>query len=138
MEAGKKNMRHTLATPRMISVILILQFIPFVLFPPSSFSPTTQEWWLPVLLAFFVAVAVFQLLFRRSVANWPWDLMGFAQGFNIISRLMLLFPHAAYNQEGNWVFNTPYVSLTLLSIVISALLLWYLELPEVRIGLLRE
>jgi hypothetical protein len=128
-------MRQSLVKPNSIKLILILQFIPLILFPPESFK--TQEWWLPVLLALLVVVAVVQL-FRRSLAIWPWYLISFAQGFNIISRLMMLMPHITRNENGTQVFNALYVVMAVISLAFSAFLLWYTELPEVRLGLVRE
>ena len=128
--------RKYLTTAKAITVLLVLQFIPMVLFPPESFSLKTQEWWLPVVLAVLALISTIQL-FRQSVASWPWHLIGFSQGFNIISRLLMLFPHATYNLEGAQYFNTTYVVLSLISMGLSAFLLWYTELPEVRMGLLR-
>jgi hypothetical protein len=130
-------LRQFLTKRAVISVMLILQFIPMILFPPESFSPSTQEWWLPVVLAILTIIAIIQI-FRRSVAVWPWHLISFSQGFNIISRLMMLFPHATYNLEGNQLFNSAYVVLSLFSMAFSAFLLWYMELPEVRMGFYRE
>jgi hypothetical protein len=128
--------RKYLTTPIAITILLILQFIPMVLFPLESFSFKTQEWWLPVILAVLALISTIQL-FRQSTATWPWHLIGFSQGFNIISRLMMIFPHATYNLEGAQYFNTAYVILSLVSMAFSAFLLWYTELPEVRMGLLR-
>jgi bacteriorhodopsin len=130
--------RKTISTPAIIKAVLILGLIPLLIFPPDAYSPNSQEWWLPVLLAFFSMVAFVQLVFRHSVESWPWYLISFAQGFNIISRLMMLMPHATTESGGNVVFNTLYVVLTLLSIALSVVLLWYTELPEVRQGLLRD
>jgi hypothetical protein len=121
----------------MIIAVLILQIIPLLLFPPETFSPTTQEWWLPVLLVGMVVIADIYLIVFRSPAPWPWHLLSFAQGFNIISRLMLLWPHSA-NQVGKaFVLDVPYIAATLISIIMSAFVLWYTELPDVRMGLLR-
>ena len=128
--------RKYLTTPLAITVLLVLQFIPMVLFPLDSFSLKTQEWWLPVVLAVLALISTIQL-FRQSVATWPWHLIGFSQGFNIISRLMMLFPHATYNLNGAQFFNSTYVILSLISMGFSAFLLWYTELPEVRNGLLK-
>jgi len=125
--------RSFLTTRTMIIVMLIFQFVPMVLFPPASFSADTQEWWLPVLLAILAIVATIQIL-RHSVAIWPWHLIAFSQGFNIISRLMMIFPHAVLNVNGVQSFNTLYVVLSLLSMAFSAFLLWYMDLPEVRMG----
>jgi hypothetical protein len=130
-------MRQALVKPTSIKTILLLQFIPLILFPPSAFSLASQEWWLPVLLAILAIVAVVQL-FRHSYALWPWYLVGFAQGFNIISRLMMLMPHATLNEGGQIIYDIPYIGLTLLAIVLSGVLLWYTELPEVRLGLIRD
>jgi len=128
-------MRHrALAARGIITLVLILQFIPLVLFPPESFSPTTQEWWLPILLAVMILIADVELIGRRSTASWPWDLVAFAQGFNVISRLMMLWPHATFPAGG---VNVPYILMSLLAMVLSAFLLWYTALPDVRLGLIR-
>ncbi len=130
--------RSKLANRNIIITVLILQFIPFVLFPPDAFSLQSQEWWLPVLLGVMVIFADVQLIVRRSDQMWPWNLMSFAQGFNIISRLMMLWPHATKVVGGTTVPNVLYIVLTFLTFALSALLLWYTELPDVRLGLLRE
>ena len=129
--------RQMLTRPVMISVMLILQFVPMVLFPPESFNPKSQEWWLPIILAFLALISTIQI-FRRSISTWPWHLILFSQGFNIISRLMMLFPHATYNAEGHQYFNAAYVLLTVFSMAFSVFLLWYMELPEVRMGFYRK
>ena len=129
--------RRALYRPGVIVLILILQFIPLLLFPASSFAPTTQEWWLPALLALMVLVAIVQVVVRRSAAAGPWVLIAFAQGFNIISRVMMLWSHATVNVEGAQVVNWPYIIMTFLAMGMSAFVLWYVEKPEVRVGLLR-
>ncbi len=130
-------MRQNLISPKAITLILFLQLIPLIMFPLSSFSAKTQEWWLPVLMAVMVLAGVFQIVFRRSLDAWPWYLLSFAQGFNIISRLMMLLPHATYNVGGVWVFDTLYTGLSIASILFSWWLLGYFEMPEVRLGLIR-
>jgi hypothetical protein len=130
--------RQTLATRQVIIAILCLQFIPLILFPPASFQLTSQEWWLPVLLAVIAMIGVFQLVFRHSVESWPWYLISFCHGFNIIIRLMMLLPHITRNDNGAQVFNAPYFFLTVASILLSTLVLLYTELPDVRQGLLKE
>ena len=126
--------RRPLAARRAIVGILILQMIPLLLFPPDSFSPNSQEWWLPLLLAIMVVTADLQVLVRRSQALWPWHLMIFAQGFNIISRIMMVWAHATKTVGTATVLNLPYLAFTLVAMAWSAFLLWYLELPEVRLG----
>lgn len=131
-------MRRSVTTlPPVISAVLILQVIPLLLFPAKSFAPTTQEWWLPALLVLMVLIADFQIIVRRSPASTPWYLMSFAQGFNIISRLMMLWPNMTRTTEQGTVANWPYLVLTFAAMLLSALLLWYTEKPAVRVGLLR-
>lgn len=131
-------MRQSLTTKTAIIILLIVQVIPFLLFPISSYTVKSQEWWLPVLLCIFAAIGVFEIVVRRVTALWPWYLVSFGQGFNIISRLMMLFPHATYNTGSADVFNTSYFTLSLVSMLISAFYLWYAELPEVRLRLLKS
>ena len=131
-------MRKALTGPGVIIALLFTQFIPLVLFPADSFSPTSQVWWLPIMLAVMVLVADFALVVRRSISVGPWYLISFVQGFNIISRLMMVWPHATQDIGGQATFYGLYVGLTIISLVWSAFLLWYFELPEVRNGLLRE
>lgn len=122
----------------LVWVLCLVQFIPLLLFPPSSFSPSSQEWWLPVLSALLALVGALQLMVRRSSQAWPWYVLSFAHGINIISRLMLFLPRATVRVEGDLRFNTLYVVLAVASMLISAFYLWYLERYEVRNAFLRR
>jgi len=126
-----------IASRGIIVVVLILQVIPFVLFPAASFAATSQEWWLPLLLLMMVVLADLQLIARHNTDVWPWHLLTFSHGFNIISRLMMLWPHATHMVNGEMALNGSYVSLSCISMAASGILLYYLELPEVRIAMIR-
>jgi hypothetical protein len=128
----------SLTQPGAVLAVLLLQVLPLLLFPASVFAPTTQEWWLPALLAALVLVANAELIVRRSAQLWPWHLMIFAHGFNIISRLMMVWSHATKPAGGATIANLPYLITTVAAMALSAWLLWYLELPAVRIALLRR
>ncbi|MHB1120576.1 MAG: hypothetical protein ACYC11_10995, partial [Bellilinea sp.] len=69
---------------------------------------------------------------------WPWYLVSFSQGFNIISRLMMLMPHATYNVEGSQVADIAYILTNVVSILISAGYIIYAELPDVRLSMLAQ
>jgi hypothetical protein len=128
--------RDSLTNPGVVILILILQIVPFLLFPASSFQPTGQEWWLPVLLVIMALVADFQIIVQRTTTLGPWYLIGFAQGFNIISRLMMLFPHATVQAGTATVANWQYIVFTTIAILLSMFMLWYEEKPEVRMAFL--
>jgi hypothetical protein len=130
--------RKKITNRGVIIPIIVLQIVPLLLFPASSFAPTTQEWWLPALLVVMVLFAIIQLLIGRNNSVTPWHLMSFAQGFNLISRLMMIWPHATINVQGASVLNWDYIGLTVLSAALSAFLLWYTELPEVRMNMARN
>jgi hypothetical protein len=129
--------QRMIASRGMIVVVLILQVIPIMLFPTASFAPNSQEWWLPLLLTIMVVLGDLQLIVRHNTDVWPWHLLSFSHGFNIISRLMMIWPHATHMLNGEMVLNGPYVSLSCVSMAASGILLYYLELPEVRIGMVR-
>ncbi len=128
--------KRALTAPVVVWLLFILQFIPLLLFPPASFSPTSQEWWLPVLNALMALLGILQLMVRRSVQSWPWHIMSFAHGMNIISRLMMLMPRATRNVQGVLRINGLYLALTAAAMLISAFYLWYFEIYEVRITFL--
>jgi hypothetical protein len=130
-------MVNAITKKSIIIFLLVIQFIPLVMFPPESFSPDSQEWWLPVVLAILALIAVVRLITRGGEVTWPWYLLGFSQGFNIISRLLMLMPHSMRNIDGVVGLNTPYVLLTVVSMIFSGFFLWYIELPEVRINMIK-
>lgn len=131
-------MVNAITKKSIITLLLVLQFIPLVMFPPESFSANSQEWWLPALLAILAIIGVIRLIVRGGDVSWPWYLVGFAQGFNVISRLVMMMPHSMVNVGGQTVLNTQYVVLTLLSMIFSGIFLWYIELPEVRINMIKQ
>lgn len=129
-------LRKTLAQPSFVTVLLFLQFIPLMLFPIDIFKTTSQQWWLPALLTVLAIFAVIKITIQRTTELWPWYLISFSQGFNIISRLMMLMPHATKNVDGVQLINLPYVITSVVAILISAGYIIYAELPDVRMSML--
>jgi hypothetical protein len=125
--------RKFITSRAMIPVVLCFQAVPLVIFPLSTFTLATQEWWLPAFLCLLMIISLVQILMRREIASWPWYLLSFAQGFNIISRIMMLFAHATLTQEGGALYaNVPYILIAFVAMLLSAFEIWYCELPEVR------
>lgn len=129
-------LRKTLSQPTAVTILLILQIIPLMLFPLDVFKITSQQWWLPALLTILSIFAVIKITVQRTSELWPWYLISFSQGFNIISRLMMLMPHATKNVDGANVIDLPYVITNIVAIIISAGYIVYAELPDVRMSML--
>jgi hypothetical protein len=124
--------RTLLSNRTLVPILLCLQVLPLLVFPASSYSSTSQEWWLPAFLTLLAVISLVQILFRKSRASWPWYMLSFAQGFNIISRLMMLLSHATVNVQGVQQFNTAYNVIAVAAMLFSAFEIWYGDLPEVR------
>lgn len=129
--------RSPLFSRVVISLILILQIIPLLLFPLEVYSPDSQEWWLPAMLTGMAIVAVVNVFIRGGSQLWPWLLIAFVQGINIISRLMLIWPQGSTQTGRVTTLDVPYILATLVALAMSLFMLWYTEKPAVREGLLR-
>ncbi len=125
-------LRKLLSARVAIPVIMCFQVVPLLIFPLSTYSIDKQDWWLPVLLSFLVIIALVQIFIRRAITAWPWYLVSFAQGINIISRIMMLMPHATVNNGGTQSINGTYLIIAVISMLLSAFEIWYNDLPEVR------
>jgi hypothetical protein len=121
-----------------LSVVLFAQLIPLVAFSPEAYSLSGQVWWLPVFLAMLALIGVFQLVVRGSYDPWPWYLIGFSNGFNIISRLMMFFPHIMINVSGAQVVNWLYIIISVLAMLWSVAMLSFIEIPEVKNTLIKS
>jgi hypothetical protein len=119
--------RQLMGNVTFLKILLILQLIPILLFPPSVFELTSQKWWLPAILVVMSIIGCVQV-FRKSVVLWPLYLISFAHGFNIISRLLMLMPQTTQTSS----FDFLYFVLSVVAMALSALMLWVLELPEAR------
>jgi hypothetical protein len=125
-------LRKALTRRGLVPVLMCFQIIPLMIFPPSSYSLRSQEWWLPLLLAVLAIIALVQILVRKTLIQWPWYLLSFGQGFNIISRLLMLMPHSTEYVNNVQVANTSYLLIAVISMLLSAFEIWYMDLPEVK------
>jgi len=114
-------------TPPFVSAILLLQFIPLLIFPPGSLTGA------PVLIGLVAVFFVFMGILALRGSAWALTMSLFCQGMNVIVRLMMLFPNAL-SAEG--AFNTAFVTAMLLGVAISTWLLFRLDRPDVRKALL--
>ena len=125
-------MNKLLTNRFFISIVLVTQLIPILAFSVESYDLKGQVWWLPVFLALLVLIADYQLVIRGTYEVWPWYLIGFSNGFNIISRIMMFFPHFTININGAQVINWAYIIIGIVSLIWSAIILGFVEIPEVK------
>ncbi len=125
-------LRQALLRRGVARAVIALQVLPVIALRPGAYTLSSQEWWLPALLAALALVSAVQVLFRGASAPWPWYLFSFAQGFSIISKLMMLMPHATVVVSGVQRLDGVHIVVSLVSMALSAVLIWYFEQPEVR------
>jgi hypothetical protein len=124
--------RRPLYTRTVIILILILQVIPLLLFPPRIYGTGSQQLWLPALLVLFVVAADARLILGRTRSVGAWYLRAFAQGFNVISRLLMVWPNGSTVNGDVVTMNWDYLLLSIVAIALSTWLLVYMEKPQVR------
>ena len=107
--------------------IYLFQIIPLLIYPPET---------LKLGLALVgIMVVIFALLgyglWRGR--NWALSLSLTLQGFNVIVRLMMLFPNALMRlSDGGFVFDLSYIAFGVVSIALSLYFLLRLDRPDVR------
>ncbi|MEA3406527.1 MAG: hypothetical protein U9R48_00415 [Chloroflexota bacterium] len=114
--------------PRGLMLVALFQFIPPLMLPPSTFTSISFLVWL-------FLVPLFVLLGVSLVRGREWSRLAtiFVQGFNVIVRLLVLISNAVTVQDGDAILNIWMVSTSLLSIILSAIVLYYIDRPEVQI-----
>jgi len=108
-------------------LIYLFQIIPLLIFPLETLKSG--------LVLVGIMVVVFTLLgyglWRGR--NWALSLSLTMQGFNVIVRLLMLFPNALMRlSDGSFVFDLSYIALGVASIGLSLFFLLRLDRPDVR------
>jgi len=116
--------------PRGLVLVALLQFIPPLMLPPSTFMSTSFLVWVFV-------VPLFILLGISLMRGREWSRLAtiFVQGFNTIVRLLVLISNAVTVRDGNSFPSVWMVTTSLLSIILSAVVLYYVDRPEVQIAM---
>lgn len=107
--------------------IYILQIIPLLIYPPETLKSGG--------IIIGIMVVVFALLgyglWRGR--NWALSLSLTMQGFNVVARLLMLFPNSLIGGAGGtFEFNFLYIVLSVVSIGLSLFFLLRLDRPDVR------
>ena len=114
--------------PTALIVVAALQFLAPLCLPPRMLAGISPVVWL-LAAALFVLLGV-ALLRRRA---WARLATIFVQGFNILVRLLILMPNVATRSSaGKVTLDAPLLITFVISMLLSAVVLYYVDLPEVQ------
>jgi hypothetical protein len=112
---------------QQLLLIYIFQIVPLLIFPLETLKSGVV---VVGILAIVFALLGYGLLRGR---NWALSLSITLQGFNVVVRLLMLFPNALMRlPEGGFVFDLPYLALSVVSIALSLFFLLRLDRPDIR------
>jgi hypothetical protein len=107
--------------------VYIFQIVPLLIYPPRTLA---SGWAVIIILAAIFVLLGFGLQKGR---NWALSLSLTMQGFNVVVRLLMLFPNAMDSlSDGSKVFDAPYIVMSIISIALSMYFLLRLDRPDVR------
>ena len=111
--------------PTVVTLVAILQFVPALLLPPQLLLSVN-----PILLLFPLAFFAFLGWAMLALKKWALTACIFVQGFNVIARFLILFPHAFGEHSVDW----PFVVTSLIAILLSSVILYVIDKPNVHVA----
>ncbi len=115
-----------MTSKQKLLLVYALQFIPLLIFPPQ----TLLNGWAIILVVMVTFGLLGYGLWRGR--SWALYLSMFMQGFNVIVRLMMLFPHAIKNESLGGGIDIVYLVTGVLAIILSGWFLLRLDKPDIR------
>ena len=116
-----------MSTRQQLLLIYLFQIIPLLFYPPEFLKAGIA---IVGILVIVYALLGYGLWRGR---NWALSLSITLQGFNIVIRLLMLFPNALMRlPTGGFVFDLPYLTLSAVSIALSLFFLLRLDRPDIR------
>lgn len=116
--------------PLGLILVAILQFVPPLVLPLSTLKSISPVIW-GCIVALFALLGV-SLLRRRS---WSRIASIFLQGFNILVRVLSAMGHVLQGGKVGAPVDVWLVSTTLVSIALSVLILYYIDLPDIQVAM---
>jgi hypothetical protein len=114
--------------PLLIIFIAIVQIIPILLLPPEVLLSVNRLFLLGPVVVF--ALLGWALLTLRPLAR---TMTIFLQGFSIIVRLLVAMARVVPSKAAGTPADTPLLVTSLLSIVLSTLILYYVDKPDLQL-----
>ena len=114
--------------PVLITVIAFVQIIPILLLPPEILRSVNR-------LLLLIPVGIFAALCWALVTLRPMGriLIIFVQGFNIIVRMLITLARVVPAKTVGTPADIPLLVTSLLSIVLSTLILYYVDKPDTQL-----
>jgi len=107
--------------------LYLFQIIPLLIYPPETLKSGL------VLVGIMVIIFVLLGYGLWHGRTWALSLSLTLQGFNVIVRLMMLFPNALMRlSDGSFIFDLSYIAFGVVSIALSLFFLLRLDRPDVR------
>jgi len=110
--------------PPIVTVVAVFQFIPALLLPPEMLLSAGPLLLVPAALFVFLGWALLTL------KPWATTLTIFIQGFNAITRFLILWPQASPGESTSWAFIITSVA----SIALSTAILTVIDRPNVQVA----
>ncbi|MHB1356631.1 MAG: hypothetical protein ACYCZF_11725 [Anaerolineae bacterium] len=114
--------------PKPFIALAIGQFVAVIILPPSVFISISPFIW-GVLLVIFGLLG-WNLLRRKA---WARVASIFVQGFSIIVHLLVIVPNAKIGITPASPWDFVMLGTTAVSVALSALILYYIDLPDVQV-----
>jgi len=114
--------------PLGLVLVAVLQFVPIIVMPLGTLKTLSPVVW-GAIVVLFALLAVF--LLRRQA--WSRVASIFVQGFNVIVRILLTLGNVVRPEETGGGFNTEFAVAMALSVILSALLLYYIDQPDIQL-----
>jgi hypothetical protein len=113
--------------PVGLYLVAIFQIVAPLVLPPSLYAGLGPVLW-------GVVVALFLLLGINLVRQRAWSRTAtiFVQGFNILVRLLIMVANATQRRTLGNPLNAALLSSCAISIVLSAIILYYVDLPDIQ------
>ncbi len=116
--------------PIGLILVAIFQFIPPLVLPLNTLKSIGPVIW-GVIVVLFALLGI-SLLRRRA---WSRIASIFLQGFNILVRVLATMGHVLQGGKAGAPLDVWLVSTTVVSIILSAFILYYIDLPDIQVAM---
>ncbi len=100
---------------KMLLILLVVQFVALILYPPSFFANASQAIVLPPAMVILYLLALIGLNTGALSPEAGRTALDSVQGLNVVGRLMMIFPNLKFGGSINWLF----IVLQLVAIALS-------------------